>query len=189
MGWIRDRQWILRPAGVCAIGTLVVVCGLSAAGGALAAPEPSMLRPDAPPSGAVVSPTPDQPDADAVRGAMRSELRPPLPLPVRRSAPAEPSHPVARPHAKPRQAAATKPIVLSSPPPRAAAKSDTVVLPRQGRLPDSVRAFLATPITRISDRRARPRDHGPRGHISRDGGPRCRLPDRGSEPSGAGALR
>ena len=116
-------KWILRPAGVCVVGTLVVLCGLAAAGGALAAPGQSILRPDAPPSGAVVSPTPDQPDADAVRRAMRCGA--PAAAPRQAVAPAEPSHPVARPHGKPRRAAATKPTVRSSPPPRAAAKSDT----------------------------------------------------------------
>ena len=98
-------RWILRPAGVCVVGTLMVLCGLAAAGGALAATGPAILRPDAPPSGAVVSPTPDQPSR-AVRMAMRCELRPPLPVSV---APADVSHPVARPHERPRLAAATKP--------------------------------------------------------------------------------
>ena len=80
------------PAGVCAIGALVVVCGLSAVGGALAAPEPSMLRPDAPPSGAVVSPIARPARSEAVQGAMGRRLRPPLPLPVSRSR--LPKHPI-----------------------------------------------------------------------------------------------
>ena len=141
-------KWVLRPAGVCVVGTLMILCGLAAAGGALAAPGQSILRPDAPPSGAVVSPAPDQP---APTSASADVVRAPAAAPRQAVAPAEPSRPVARPHEQPRRAAATKPTVRSSPPPHAAAKSDTVVLPRQGRLPDSVRAFLATPITRISD--------------------------------------
>jgi len=141
-------KWILRPVGVCAVGTLVALCGLAAAGGALAGPGQTIIRPDAPPSGAVVSPAPDQPTPTSAKG---DAVRAPAAARRQAVAPAEPSRPVARPTAQPRRAAATNPIVRSSPPPHAAAKSDTVVLPRQGRLPDSVRAFLATPITRISD--------------------------------------
>ena len=73
-------KWVLRPAGVCVVGTLMVLCGLAAAGGALAAPGQSILRPDAPPSGAVVSPAPDQPTPTQCGGPMRCELRPPLPV-------------------------------------------------------------------------------------------------------------
>lgn len=141
-------KWVLRPVGVCVVGTLVVLCGLASAGGALAGPGQTIIRPDAPPSGAVVSPAPDQPAPSGVEG---DAVGTPAAAPRRAVAPAVASHPVARPQEEPRRAAATKPTVRSSPPPHAAAKSDTLVLPRQGRLPDSVRAFLATPITRISD--------------------------------------
>ena len=141
-------KWVLRPAGVCVVGTLVVICGLAAAGGALAGPGQTIIRPDAPPSGAVVSPAPDQPTPTSAEG---DAVGTPAAAPRRAVAPAVASHPVARPQEEPRRAAATKPTVRSSPPPHAAAKSATLVLPRQGRLPDSVRAFLATPITRISD--------------------------------------
>jgi hypothetical protein len=142
-------KWILRPVGVWAVGTLVAFCGLSAAGGALAGPGQAILRPDAPPSGAVVSPTPDEPIPSSTgRGAAGT----PAPAPRHAVARAGPSHPVARSSDGPRRAAATGPTVRSSPPPHAGAKSNTVVLPRQGRrLPDSVRAFLATPITSVTD--------------------------------------
>jgi hypothetical protein len=141
-------KWILRPAGVCGIGTLVVFCALSAAGGALAGPGQTILRPDAPPSGAVVSPTPDEPTPAS---AKVDAARAPAVAPRQAVAPARPSHPAARPQEEPRQAAVTKAIVRSSSAPHAAAKSDPVVLPQQRRLPDSVKAFLATPVTRISD--------------------------------------
>ena len=110
-----------------------------------------MLRPDAPPSGAVVSPIPDQPIRSGAGGdgSEAPATTPALRQPV---APAEASHPVARPHAKPSGAAATKRIALSSPPPRSAGKPSEIVLPRRGHLPDSVRAFLATPIARVTDR-------------------------------------
>ena len=139
------------PVGVCAIGALVVVCGLSAVDGALAAPEPSMLRPDAPPSGAVVSPIPDHPIRSGA-GGDRSEAPATTPAPRQTVAPPAAPHPVARPHAKPRVASATKRIALSSPPPRSAKEPSEIVLPRRGHLPDSVRAFLATPIARVTDR-------------------------------------
>ena len=126
----------------------MVICGLAAAGGALAGPGQTILRPDAPPSGAVVSPTPDQPISS---GADGDAVRAPAAAPRQAVAPVDVSHPVARPHERPRVAAATKLAVRSSPPSTGAAKSDKIVLLRQGRLPDSVKAFLATPITRISD--------------------------------------
>ncbi len=126
----------------------MVFCGLSTAGGALAGPGQTIIGPDAPPSGAVVSPTPDQPTPTRAEG---DAVRAPAAAPRQAVARAEPSHPVARPSEQPRRAAAAKPIVRSSPRPHDSAKSAKVVLPRQGRLPDSVRAFLATPITRISD--------------------------------------
>jgi len=141
-------KWILRPAGVYAVGTLIVLCGLAAAGGALAAPGQMILRPDVPPSGAVASPTPDQPTPTSVKGAA---VRAPAAAPRQQVAPAEASPSAARPQEEPRQAAAAKPSMRSSPPAHAAARSDAVVLQRQGRLPDGVKALLATPITRIND--------------------------------------
>ena len=178
--------WILRPAGVCVVGALMVVCGLAAAGGALAAPGQSMLRPDAPPSGAVVSPTPDQPIRSGAEGDAVARLRPPLPPSGGRACRA--SHPVARPHAKPRRGSRHETRCAVFPAPTARSEVGQDRAPAARALPDSVRAFLATPITRVSDRRARPRDHGPRGHISRDGGPRCRLPDRGRRAGWRGSV-
>jgi len=149
-------KWILRPAGVCILGTLVVGCALSAAGGALAGSGQAIPLPDAPPSGAVISPTPDQPAATgAPAGAKSNAVRAPAAAPRPAVAPSGPSHPAARPGARPqqepRQAAATKPTVRSSPPRLSAAKAKTIVLPRQRGLPDSVSAFLGTPITRVTE--------------------------------------
>ena len=129
----------------------MVACGLSAVGGALAAPEPSMLRPDAPPSGAVASLTPDQPMRSAAVGA-GSETPATTPAPRQTVAPPAAPHPVARAHATPRVASATKRIALASPPPRNAKEPSQIVLPQRGHVPDSVRAFLATPIARVTDR-------------------------------------
>ena len=38
-------KWILRPAGVSVVGTLVVLCGLAAAGAAPAAPGKTIIGP------------------------------------------------------------------------------------------------------------------------------------------------
>ena len=139
------------PAVVCAIGALVVVCGLSAVGGALAAPEPSMLRPDAPPSGAVVSPIPDQPIRSGA-GGDGSEAPATTPAPRQPVAPARAPHPVAHPHAKPRVHPPRNALRCLPRPHVSAKEPSEIVLPRRGHLPDSVRAFLATPIARVTDR-------------------------------------
>jgi hypothetical protein len=143
-------RWILRPAGVSVVGTLVVLCGLAAAGAAPAAPGKTILRPDVPPSSAVVSPAPDQPISSGIRSDAGDAVRATTAAPRAAVAPAA-SRTVAPAHEEPRRAATTKPAVRSSKAAHAAATSEAVVLPRQERLPDGVRAFLATPITRISD--------------------------------------
>jgi hypothetical protein len=145
------RSGIPWQAVVCAIGALVVVCGLSAVGGAVAAPEPSMLRPDAPPSGAVVSPIPDEPIRSG-EASDSSEAPATTPAPRQPVAPARARHPVAHTRAQHTGASATKRVVLSSPPPVSARAPSEIVLPRRGHLPDSVRAFLASPIARVTDR-------------------------------------
>ena len=178
------------PVGVCAIGALVVVCGLSAVGGALAAPEPSMLRPDAPPSGAVASPTPDQPIRSAAEGAGSggSGHHPRSPSDGR----ASPQHPIlsARPHAKPRVASATKRTVRCLPRPHVTREAS------QARSCSRGEGTYPT----VSERSWRPRSpasriEGPtagsrpsRAHFSR-WWLSVRAPDRRSRQSGAGALR
>ena len=67
-----------------------------------------------------------------------------------RASPTTPSCPLA-PRKSPGVQPPRNPRAVFPAPTRRAKSGQAVVLPRRGRLPDGVRAFLATPITRISD--------------------------------------
>jgi hypothetical protein len=143
-------RWILRPAGVFVVGTLVVLCGLAAAGAALAAQGETILRPDAPPSSAVC--LADARPADRERGEGRCGTRSePCSPSGGRACP--PSHIVARPHEQPRQAAIHETHRADGRPrPHTPRRSRT-----SGRAPTArglarqCQSLPATPITRISD--------------------------------------
>ena len=141
-------KWVLRPAGVCVVRTLMIPlrpgCGRW---------RPCSAGPDDHPSRCaaerrrrLAGARPAHANECGGRCGASSGRRSPSGGGACRTIPTRCSS-----HCTAQAGSGHEPHCASSPPPHAAAKSDTVVLPRQGRLPDSVRAFLATPITRISD--------------------------------------
>src|SRR5262245_39114132 len=137
------KAWTLRPRQASLVGALALAC-LLLPGVVHAASGVPILQPDAPPSTAAVMPTPDPPKAvtqsPVVAGAA-TVARPTLrPSAVATGAPS--SHAAARSH--PKQAAPTRKNRPSAAKPKPIVTSKVL---RPARLPDSVAAFLAIPVT------------------------------------------
>jgi hypothetical protein len=140
--------WILRPGGASLIRALVLACLVLPAGVAQAASGVPILQPDAPPSAAVVAPSPDPPapTARAPVIAPTTVVRPTL----RPETGAGTAHPAVQTRPEPAQTARSHAAKASTSASRRKPAAVPAVL-RRGRLPDSVGAFLALRSTQAAD--------------------------------------
>jgi hypothetical protein len=143
--------WILRPPGAIFVGALACACLVSPTRAAAAASGVPMLQPDAPPSGAVVGPTPDPPAAKArastpAVGRAPTVVRPTLRTTKTTTATAAPR---AAAHATETKHATTAPPHAASSQKRKPAVAPVVL--RRARLPDTVAAFLAMPVVKPAE--------------------------------------
>jgi hypothetical protein len=135
------KAWTLRPRGASLVGALAFAC-LLLPGIVHAAAGVPILQPDAPPSAAVVVPTPDPPAAvtrsPVVVGAAT------VPRPTLRPSAVATSAPPAAVESRPKQATPARKHTSSAARPKRTVTSKVL---HPARLPDSVAAFLAIPVT------------------------------------------
>ena len=144
-GSMMDRTMasILRPWSASFVGALVGLSWMLPGGTAVAASGTPLLRPDAPPAGAVVAPAPDPPVTSAPAASVgqgRPVVRPTLRLPAHEAVTPAPTT-RRQPSAKTHVAASSH---SAAPKPRPAQRS----ILRRSRLPDGFGAFLVTPVAR-----------------------------------------